>query len=94
MLHVRIILRTCTSVFFVCRCRSVCVMCVGVLFFVYVCMWVAIYACVCVCKCRCRYRLCEVKFSSHDVNNITKKRKPRPRHLIVVGLGAVLTWYI
>lgn len=47
-----------------------------------------------VCKWRCRYRLCEVKFSSHDVNNITKKGKPRPRHLIIVGLGAVLTWYI
>lgn len=52
----------------------------------YLCTWVAMYVCVSV-----GIGVCEVKFSSHDIYNITKKRKLSPRHLITVGLGAVLT---
>ena len=51
----------------------------------YLCIWIAIYMCVSV---GVGIGIREVKIFGHDISNITKKRKPRPNHLI--SLGAVV----
>lgn len=67
---------------------AVCVLCVQVYHVCVQCTWVAIHVCP---STGIDIDVHEVKFSSHDINDITEKRKLRPCHLITIGLGPVVT---